>query len=142
MIFTILAAVSTAVSTYGAVQAGKAQQMEMNRAAEEERIAAESLELQRRQELNKVLAANNAALAAGGIGTEGTPASMALGSTKKASLSEGLAGLSSRLSQSQKIRQGKTARSAGNLQAASTLLSGAAQTGQAYDAGKNAGRIT
>ena len=137
MIFTILAAVSTAVSTYGAVQAGKAQQMEMNRAAEEEKIAAESLELQRRQELNKVLAANNAALADGGIGMEGTPSSIALGSAEDISLSEGMAGLSSRLKQAQFKRQGATAKSAGNLQAASTLLSGAVQTGQAYNAAQD-----
>ena len=134
MSFVVIAAVmaaSTVVSAVGQINAGKSQQIEMNRAAEEEKIAAESLELQRREELNKIFAANNAALAAGGIGMEGTPSSIALGSTKKTSLSEGIAGLSSRLSQAQKIRQGKTARSAGNLQAASTLLSGAAQIGQA-----------
>jgi hypothetical protein len=109
----------------------------MNRAAEEEKLAAESLELQRRQELNKVLAANNAALAAGNIGMEGTPASIALGSAEQASLSEGMAGLSSRLKQAQFKRQGATARSAGNLASASTLLSGAAQTGQAYMAAQD-----
>jgi len=125
---------STAVTAVGQRNAGKAQQIEMNRAAEEEKLAAESLELQRRQELNKVLAANNAALAAGNIGMEGTPASIALGSAEQASLSEGMAGLSSRLKQAQFKRQGSTARSAGNLSAASTLLSGAAQTGQAYAA--------
>lgn len=132
---------STAVTAVGQRSAGKAQQIEMNRAAEEEKLAAESLELQRRQELNKVLAANNAALAAGNIGMEGTPASIALGSAEQASLSEGMAGLSSRLKQAQFKRQGATARSAGNLASASTLLSGATQTGQAYTAAKNAGRI-
>ena len=133
---------STAVTAVGQRNAGKAQQIEMNRAAEEEKLAAESLELQRRQELNKVLAANNAALAAGNIGMEGTPASIALGSAEQASLSEGMAGLSSRLKQAQFKRQGSAARSAGNLASASTLLSGAAQTGQAYTAAKDAGRIT
>jgi len=128
---------STAVTAVGQRNAGKAQQIEMNRAAEEEKLAAESLELQRRQELNKVLAANNAALAAGNIGMEGTPASIALGSAEQASLSEGMAGLSSRLKQAQFKRQGSTARSAGNLSAASTLLSGAAQTGQAYTAAQD-----
>ncbi len=132
-------AVGTTVTAVGQRNAGKAQQIEMNRAAEEEKLAAESLELQRRQELNKVLAANNAALAAGNIGMEGTPASIALGSAEQASLSEGMAGLSSRLKQAQFKRQGSTARSAGNLSAASTLLSGAAQIGQAnatYQASK------
>jgi hypothetical protein len=142
MSFVVIASVmaaSTVVSAVGQISAGKSQQIEMNRAAEEEKIAAESLELQRRQELNKVLAANNAALAAGGIGIEGTPASIALGSAEQSSLSEGMAGLSSRLKQAQFKRQGSTAKSAGNLSAASTLLSGAAQIGQAnatYQASK------
>ena len=130
-------AVSTVTTAVGQRNAGKAQQIEMNRAAEEEKLAAESLELQRRQELNKVLAANNAALAAGNIGMEGTPASIALGSAEQASLSEGMAGLSSRLKQAQFKRQGATARSAGNLSAASTLLSGTAKIGQAYNAAQD-----
>ena len=137
-------AVSTVTTAVGQRNAGKAQQIEMNRAAEEEKLAAESLELQRRQELNKVLAANNAALAAGNIGMEGTPASIALGSAEQASLSEGMAGLSSRLKQAQFKRQGSTARSAGNLASASTLLSGVAQAGQAYQsyqASKKAGPV-
>jgi len=130
-------AVSTVTTAVGQRNAGKAQQIEMNRAAEEEKIAAESLELQRKQELNKVLAANNAALAAGNIGMEGTPSSIALGSAEQASLSEGMAGLSSRLKQAQFKRQGATAKSAGNLSAASTLLSGTAQIGQAYNAAQD-----
>ena len=130
-------AVSTVTTAVGQRNAGKAQQIEMNRAAEEEKIAAESLELQRKQELNKVLAANNAALAAGNIGMEGTPSSIALASAEQSSLSEGMAGLSSRLKQAQFKRQGATAKSAGNLSAASTLLSGAAQAGQAYNAAQD-----
>jgi len=130
-------AVSTVTTAVGQRNAGKAQQIEMNRAAEEEKIAAESLELQRKQELNKVLAANNAALAAGNIGMEGTPSSIALASAEQSSLSEGMAGLSSRLKQAQFKRQGATAKSAGNLSAASTLLSGTAQIGQAYNAAQD-----
>ena len=130
-------AVSTVTTAVGQRNAGKAQQIEMNRAAEEEKIAAESLELQRKQELNKVLAANNAALAAGNIGMEGTPSSIALASAEQASLSEGMAGLSSRLKQAQFKRQGATAKSAGNLSAASTLLSGTAKVGQAYNAAQD-----
>ena len=89
------------------------------------------------QNLLSFLAANNAALAAGNIGMEGTPSSIALSSAEQSSLSEGMAGLSSRLKQAQFKRQGATARSAGNLQAASTLLSGAVQTGQAYNAAQD-----
>jgi len=120
-----LMAASATVSAYGQVQAGKAQQEELDRQAEEERIAAQGRELQRREQLNAQLAANNAALAASGIATEGTPSSIALESAKAISASEGMIGLSERLKQGQLRRQGKMARSLGNMQATSTLLSGA-----------------
>jgi hypothetical protein len=126
VIFTILAAVGAGVSAYGQVEAGKAQQEELERQAEEEKIAAQGRELQRREQLNAQLAANNAALAASGIATEGTPASVALESAKAISTSEGMIGLSERLKQGQLRRQGKMARSTANIGATSTLLSSAA----------------
>ncbi|MDG1314434.1 MAG: hypothetical protein P8P29_02780 [Flavobacteriaceae bacterium] len=132
MSFAIVAAItaaSTAVSVYGQVEAGKAQQEELERQAEEEKIAAQGRELQRREQLNAQLAANNAALASSGIATEGTPASIALESAKAISASEGMIGLSERLKRGQLRRQGKMERSTANIQAASTLLSGA---GNAY----------
>jgi len=129
MSFAIVASVmvtSAAVSAYGQVEAGKAQQEELERQAEEEKIAAQGRELQRREQLNAQLAANNAALAASGIATEGTPASVALESAKAISASEGMIGLSERLKQGQLKRQGKMARSTANIGATSTLLSAAA----------------
>lgn len=132
MIFTILTALTTAASVYGQVEAGKAQQEELNRQAEEEKIAAQGRELQRREQLNAQLAANNAALASSGIATEGTPASIALESAKAISASEGMIGLSERLKRGQLRRQGKMERSTANIQAASTLLSGAKDTYSAY----------
>lgn len=129
MSFVIVASVmaaSATVSAYGQVEAGKAQQEELERQAEEEKIAAQGRELQRREQLNAQLAANNAALAASGIATEGTPASIALESAKAISASEGMIGLSERLKQGQLRRQGKMARSLGNMQATSTLLNSAA----------------
>ena len=125
MSFVIVASVmaaSATVSAYGQIEAGKAQQEELERQAEEEKIAAQGRELQRREQLNEQLAANNAALAASGIATEGTPSSIALESAKAISASEGMIGLSERLKQGQLRRQGKMARSLGNIQATSTLL--------------------
>ena len=126
MIFTILAAVGAGISAYGQVQAGKAQQEELERQAEEEKIAAQGREIQRREQLNEQLAANNAALAASGIATEGFSVCIALESAKAISASEGMIGLSERLKQGQLRRQGKMARSLGNIQATSTLLNSAA----------------
>tara|TARA_R100000541_G_scaffold49900_1_gene57049 strand:- start:188 stop:601 length:414 start_codon:yes stop_codon:yes gene_type:complete len=134
MSFVIVAitATSAAVSAYGQIEAGKAQQEELERQAEEEKIAAQGRELQRREQLNAQLAANNAALASSGIATEGTPASIALESAKAISASEGMIGLSERLKRGQLRRQGKMARSTANIQAASTLLDGAKDTYSAY----------
>ena len=124
-------AVSTAVSTYGQVQAGKIQQSEFERQAEEEKIAAEGRELQRKQELNKVLAANAVSASMSGMTGEGTPASIALESAKQIGSSEGMINLSDKLKRAQLRRQGANARAMGNIQATSTLLKGSVGIAQA-----------
>jgi len=129
MTFAIVAsliATSTAVSVYGQIQGGKFQQEELNRQAEEEKIAAEGRELQRKQELNKVLAANAVSASMSGMTGEGTPASIALESAKQIGTSEGMINLSDKLKRAQLRRQGAMARGTANIQATSTLLSGAA----------------
>jgi hypothetical protein len=121
---TVVMGVSTGVQVYGQVQAGKAQEDALKEQARQEKIAAEGRELERQQQLSKALAANTVGLAAGNIGMEGTPASIALESAKNIGMSEGMIGMSDRLAQAQLKRQGKNARSASQLSAASTLLSG------------------
>jgi hypothetical protein len=147
MAFVIVAAqVAVAVgavgSIYGQVQAGKAQQQELNRQAEEEKIAAEAAELKRREELNRQLAAQNVALAAGGIGMEGTPASIALESAKSISQSEGMISLSEKLRRAQLRRQGVAAKKAGQLGALSSAVSlamGSGLMGAGSSGGGNTG---
>ena len=124
-------AASTALSAYGQVQTGKAQQEELERQAEEEKIAAEGRELQRKQELNRVLAANRVSASMSGETGEGTPASISLESAKQIGTSESMINLTDKLKGAQLRRQGANARSIANIQATSTLLSGAAKTAQA-----------
>ena len=133
MSFWIVAAIatSTAVTAYGQVEAGKAQESAMKAQAEQERLAAESRELERQQKLNAALAANVVGLGVSGIKAEGTPSSIALESAENISLSEGMMGLSDRLAQAQLRRQGKAARQASQYAAAGTLLSGAVKAYQA-----------
>ncbi len=130
MVATVTVGVGTAVNVYGQVEAGKAQQDALNEQARQEKIAAEGRELERQQKLGKVLAANTVGLAAGNLGMEGTPASIALESAQNIGMSEGMLKLSDRLTQAQLKRQGKNARSAANLQAAGTLLTGASSAAQ------------
>ena len=125
-------AVGTGTSVYGQIQSGKAQQESLERQAEEEKIAAENRELQRKQELNRVLAANNVSASMSGITGEGTPASIALESAKQIGSSEGMINLSEKLKRAQLRRQGAMARGTAGIQAASTLLSGAATIGMGY----------
>jgi len=121
---TVVMGVSTGVQVYGQVQAGKAQEDALKEQARQEKIAAEGRELERQQQLSKALAANTVGLAAGSVSMEGTPASIALESAKNIGMSEGMIGMSDKLLQAQLKRQGKNARSASQLAAASTLLSG------------------
>ena len=122
-----ITATAGAVSARTSYVAGKTQQIELERQAEEERIAAQGRELQRREELNRALAANAVGQAMSGISGEGTPASLALSSAKKAGLSEATTSLSDKLKQAALRRQGRSAKQAGYLQATSTLLQTGAQ---------------
>ena len=117
-------AVSTVVQTYGAIEAGKAQQDELNRQAEEQKLAAEIEETKRRQELNRALAANNLSMSMDGLSGQGTPESIALKNSENIGFSEGVANLSASLAQSQLRRQARSARFTGNMQGVSTLMKG------------------
>jgi hypothetical protein len=132
--FTILAialtATGAATSAYGQVQAGKAQEIQLKEQAKQEEFAAQSQELQRRQELNRALAANAASLSTAGISGEGTPASLALASAEKVGLSEATIDLSERLRRASLERQAQTAKGTAYIGAASTLLSGGAKAAQ------------
>ena len=130
-VVTALIVVGTTAQVYGQLEAGKDQEAALKTQAEEERVAAESRELERQQKLNKALAANAVCMGMSGIKDEGTPASIALESAKNVGLSEGMLKLSDRLAQAQLRRQGATTASAAKIGAASTLLSGATKAYQA-----------
>ena len=132
-IVAALTAVSTAVSVYGQLEAGKDQEAALKTQAEQERVAAESRELERQQKLNKALAANAVGMGMSGIKAEGTPASIALQSAKNIGLSEGMTKLSDLLAQAQLRRQAATTASAAKIGAAGTLLKGATQIYGASD---------
>lgn len=131
-------AVSTVVQTYGSIEAGKAQQDELNRQAEEQKLAAEIEETKRRQELNRALAANNLSMSMDGLSGSGTPASVALKNAENIGFSEGVANLSASLAQSQLRRQARSARFTGNMKGVSTLMKGATQIAQLVGEAKKA----
>ena len=137
-VITAIAVTATAgaVSARGQYVAGKTQVIELKRQAEEERMAAQSRELQRREELNRALASNVVGQAMSGISGEGTPASIALASAERASLSEATIGLSEKLKQAQLRRQASSAKQAGYLAATSTLLKTGAQDAQLASTGE------
>ncbi len=131
MTWAIAAAV--AIGAFSATEQKKAtkrQSFELERQAEQEELAAQGQEVQRRQRLNKLLSANIVSQSASGISGEGTPESIALAGAKQASLSSGLESLSDKLKQSQLRRQAANIRAAGTTQATSTLLSTGVKAGQ------------
>ena len=131
-IFAILAAASGGVSARASYVAGRVQEDELKRQAEQEKLAAQSRELQRRQELNRALAANMVSMGQSGLAGEGTPASIALAGAKQVGISEGAISLTDKLRQAQLRRQASMAGSMAKLQSASTLLqTGASLAGQA-----------
>jgi hypothetical protein len=127
---------STALNVYGQVEAGKAQEDELKEQARQEKIAAEGRELERRRQLNKVLASNIVGMSTSQLKGEGTPASLGLTGAKTIGTSEGIIGLSERLAEAQTLRRAKMARGTANIGAASTLLKGAVNIGQAQNAFK------
>jgi hypothetical protein len=142
MTFVIVAAqvavaVGAVTSIYGQVQAGKAQQQEFERQAEEEKIAAEGRELERKQELNRVLAANNVSQSMSGITGEGTPASISLQSAKQIGASEAMITLSEKLKRAQLRRKGKAANKAGKMGALGSAVGLALGSGIMGASGSN-----
>lgn len=125
MAWIIVAA--TVIGVDATLEAGQQQKYDIERQAEEEKIAAKGKELQRREELNRILAGSAVSQATSGIGIEGTPASIALSTAKKASMSEGFESLSDRLRQSQLKRMARSARQSSQVQAVGTLLKAGVQ---------------
>lgn len=119
---TVVTIAAAAYSAYQSRESGKQQQYNLERQAEQERLSAEDQEIQRRDRLNKVLSSNIASAAAGGTLGEGSQQSIAIGAAKRVASSEGAESLSERMRQDLLRREGKAAKQAGNVQAASTLL--------------------
>lgn len=121
---------AAAYSAHSQREAGKQQQYNLERQAEQEALSAENEEIARRERLNKVLAANIASASSGNLSGEGSMQSISLKSAKTASSSEGAESLSDRLRQDALRREGKAAAAAGKAQATSTLLTGASRSAQ------------
>lgn len=121
-VVTAVVVASGALSAKAQKEAGQQEQFNLERQAEQEKIAAEGQELARRQDLNDALARARVSASISGITGEGTPASIGLASARNIATSEGAAALSQRLRQSQLLREGKFAKSTARTQAASTLL--------------------
>jgi 1-deoxy-D-xylulose 5-phosphate reductoisomerase len=116
-----LIALAGAAQAYGQYQTGKAQEAQMKRQAEQERLRAQTEELARREELNQAIAANQVAIAMSGI-SGATPQSVSLESARKTTTSEAAISLSEKLKQRQLVREGEAAAFAGRVGAVGTLL--------------------
>ena len=132
IVSTFLTVASTAYSAKASKEAGKQQQYDLERQADQEKMGAQNQEIQRREKLNKVLASNMASASAMGVSGEGSMQAISLETAKRASSSEGAMSVSDRMRQDLLKREGKAAKSAGKTQAMSTLIGGAAKGSQLW----------
>jgi len=121
------AALAATVGTglYSANQArqqGKTQQAELNRQADQEKIAAVDREGQRRRRLNEILGTSMAQTGARGVTFEGSPQAIAKGQIGQANLANEGAKVSDLSRISQLKRSGKAARITGKNRSTATLL--------------------
>jgi len=109
---------------------GKAQEAELNRQAETEKLAAVDREGQRRRRVNQILATTITETGARGISFEGSPQAVAAAEIKQIGLAEAGAKVSDLSRIAQIKRAAKGARIRGKIAATGTLLTTAAQTAQ------------
>ena len=131
----VASAATTAVAGVRQGQAfeaqGKAEQADLNRQAELERLGAKDRSIERRRRLNTVLAGQIARTGAAGITFEGTPAAVAKGDVQQFELEEAGAKFSDLERISQLRRAGSAARRRGKQAKRTTLLqTGATVLGQ------------
>ena len=124
---------STIGQMYSTRQGYKAQQESIERQAEQERIAAETEELKRREKNNRILAANIVGSMDSGFSLEGTPSSIYLAAAEKTGLAEGLQSLNANLLQAQRRRERNMAGSVGRRQVFSQGLSGITDAALQYE---------
>lgn len=122
----ILTAATTAVAAYGSYQAGKAQKYEYERQAEQEKLAAQDRQIERRNRLLAALAQRTVGAAAFGSTLEGSPAALIRSDVHEYNL-ESLSSDAGVTSQISGLRAaGRNAGRAGTINAVGNLLSGGA----------------
>jgi hypothetical protein len=130
---------SGAASARQSVVAGKAQKVEYEVAADQERDAAKARELDRRSRLVRALSSQVTTRAAQGLSMEGSPAAIAQADASAADL----AGLTDRVNTSRTTlslrRQGRQAARSGRISAATTLLDTAVNVGMMGAEGADTG---
>lgn len=127
------AAIATTIGTglhsaNQAKQQGKTQQSELNRQADQEKIAAVDREGQRRRRLNEILSSSITQTGASGATFEGSPQAIAKAQIGQAELANSGAKVSDLSRISQLKRRGKAAKIMGKNRATETLLNTGAQT--------------
>jgi len=108
---------------------GKAQEAELNRQAETEKLASVDREGQRRRRVNQILATSITETGARGVKFEGSPQAVAAGDITQIGLAEAGAKVSDLSRIAQIKRAGRGARIRGKIASTGTLLSTAAQVG-------------
>ncbi len=123
----VISVASGVVQAKGQREEGKAQEAELKRSAEQEKLAAVDREGQRRRRLNRVLGQTIAETGARGVKFEGSPSAIAAAEIRQAGLAEQGAKVTDLSRIAQLKRAGRGARIRGKTQSTATLLTTAAQ---------------
>jgi len=121
-LFYFAAAASAAVGGYSAYQQGIVQKGEYEAQARQEQMAARDREIQRRQQLLKVLASRSVAVGAGGGTFEGTPTALVQGDFRNYSLDQASASANTAATVTRLRTAGRNAKTIGKLNAAASLI--------------------
>lgn len=118
----LLAAAGSAVAAYGSYEAGKAQQYEYKRQAEQEKLSARDREIERRGRLLKALSQRTVAAASGGAALEGSPTALINRDFREYSLESQSSAATSASNQAGLRAAGSNARRLGTINAVGNLL--------------------
>lgn len=126
----IFAAASSATAAYGSYQAGKAQQYEYQRQADQEKLAARDREIERRNRLLKSLSQRTVAAASGGAALEGTPTALINRDVREYGLESLSADAMSASTQAGLKAAGKNAKRVGTINAVGNIIDFASAASQ------------
>lgn len=137
-----LASSAAVASASASIKGTGAQEVDLELAKRQEKLAAKDREVQRQERLNAVLGSQRAAAAASGVAFSGSVANVSISDAERASIDRLVDRQNTRIQLNRFDTRKKAIRRIGNMRAGATILSTAATIGQGIKINKPAGGTT